>query len=138
MKVYFDTNILLDVLLQREPFLADSRRVWALAEQRRIEGLISVLTLPNVYYIARRVADRRLALAMVRQVRTTFHIVACTEQTIDRALASELPDFEDAIQYFCAGSAQADCILSRDAGHFAAAVIPVLSPEQFLATNSFH
>ena len=137
MKVYFDTNVLLDVLQARQPFVVESRRVWGLAEQRRIDGLISVLTLPNIYYVARRISDRSAALAMVRQVRVTFGILACDEGTVDRALASDFPDFEDAIQYFCASKARVDCVLTRDAGHFALAAVPVLSPEQFLATYTF-
>ncbi len=138
MRVFFDTNVLLDVLLDREPFAVHARRAWSLAEQRRIEGMISVLTLPNIYYIARRAADRDAALTMVRKIRTTFELVACDEVSVDRALATEFADFEDAIQYMGATSAHADCILTRDAGHFPSDAIAVLAPEQFLALHSFN
>lgn len=137
MKVFFDTNVLLDVLLRREPFLTDSRRVWSLAERGKAVGMLSVLTLPSIYYLARKAADHSAALAMIRLIRGTFSLVPFDQGILDQALASDFPDFEDAIQYFSARKAEADCILTRDAGHFASASIPVLSPEQFLVTYSF-
>lgn len=137
MKVFFDTNIILDVLRNREPFVQHSQAVWLLAEQGRIVGQVSALSFASIFYIARRFTDTGTAQDLLRQLRAVFQPVACDATVIDQSLASDFPDFEDAVQYFSARNAAADCIVTRDAKHFRNATIPVLSPEQFLTAHDF-
>jgi len=133
-RVFFDTNVLLDVLRQCEPFVRHAQPVWLLAERGRITGLVSTLSFSNIFYIVRRYTDAKTALKTLHLLRAAFTPVACDERMIDQALAARFADFEDAIQYFSARNAEADCIITRDAGHFGSAAIPVLTPAQFLAT----
>ncbi len=135
MRVFLDTNVLLDVLRDRAPFAEAARRVWLLAEQRQITGLVSAISFSNIFYILRRFTDAETALASLRLLRASFTPVACDTAVLDQALASALPDFEDAIQVVCALHADADCILTRDTAHFRGVALPVLSPEQFLAAG---
>ena len=137
MRVFLDTNVLLDVLGDRRPFVGQAKPIWLLVERGRIEGLVSALSFSNVFYILRKYAGAQTALASLRQLRATFTAVACDQGVIDRALASDFGDFEDAVQYFSARAADAACIVTRDPGHFVACSIPVLSPAQFLATHRF-
>ena len=134
MKVFFDTNVLLDVLRDRQPFVVPARQAWLLAERGQVTGLVSALSFSNIFYIVRRFADADTARRSLQQLRLNFTPVACDAGVVDRALAAEFADFEDALQYFSAVNAGADCLLTRDPAHFAAAAIPVLSPSQFLAT----
>jgi predicted nucleic acid-binding protein len=136
MRILVDTNVLLDVLLARPPWATDAARVWYLAETT-LTGYVSVLSYANAYYVIRRAADRETADKALRLLRATFHLVAFDQGMLDQSLASDFPDFEDAVQYVCARKARVECILTRDAGHFASSAIPVLSPDQFLATYSF-
>jgi predicted nucleic acid-binding protein len=136
-RTFLDTNVLLDVLRDRTPFVRQAHAVWMLAERGTVTGLVSTLSFSIVYYIVRRCTDAETAMRSLRQLRAIFTPVPCDARTIDRALASGVPDFEDAIQYFSARSAGAECLLTRDAVHFPAAAIPVLSPEQFLAIYHF-
>jgi len=82
VKIFLDTNVLLDVLLDRKPFYADSAAVWTLAERRTIEGLISAISFNNVYYVVRRLADRTRARRAVRLLSATFATVACDERVL--------------------------------------------------------
>lgn len=134
MKAFVDTNILLDVLGERQPFYTKSAVVWDLAESGQIDGLIAAVSFTNVFYIARKWGNMNSAREAVILVRDTFKAVSCTAQVINQAIDSEMADFEDAVQYFSALRATADCIVTRNSSDFPRySAIPILSPEEFLA-----
>ena len=137
MKAFVDTNVLMDVLLDREPFVADSQQIWLLAERGKLEGLVSVLSFPNIYYVLRKLSGAERAARTMTMLRDVFRPVACDEQILHQAIDAGFRDFEDAIQYFSALRAEADCIVSRNPKHFPSPDISVLTPTQFLATHSF-
>ena len=138
MKVFFDTNVLIDVLALRQPFYEDSAELWTLSERRTITGLVSVLTFTNTFYIVRRLADLKTARRALTLIRDAFNPVACDGDIIHRAIASKLGDFEDAIQYISAIQIGVDCIVSRNVSHFpASGECPALTPAEFLAAHSF-
>jgi len=137
MRVFVDTNVLLDTLLARPPWGLAAQQVWALAEGR-VDACIAALSHANVYYVARRHAGTPGARSAVQEVRRVFATVPCDNTIIDQALAAtDLPDFEDAIQYFSAIAANADCIVTRDAAGFPRATPPAMTPPQFLSRYSF-
>jgi predicted nucleic acid-binding protein len=136
MDVFLDTNVLLDVLAKREPFYEQSVAVWTLAEQGKVRGLVSVLSFSNIYYIVRRLRDRRAAAAALRLLRDTFTPVALDEQVLSQAMDAGLKDFEDAMQYFSALRAGAACLISRNPHHFPRSALSVLTPAEFLAGHS--
>lgn len=137
MNVFFDTNILLDVLANRKPFYDASLGVWALAEQQKIKGLVSTLSFSNIFYIVQRLNNAKSAWKAVKLMRDVFIPVTCDALVINKALDSDAVDFEDAIQYFSAINADAACIISRNVDHFPHSDVPVLTPREFLATYSF-
>jgi predicted nucleic acid-binding protein len=138
MRVFVDTNILLDVLAKRHPFFADSAAIWTLAETGKIEGLVSAVSFTNIFYVVRKLADAKTALRMLVLLRDSFHAVACDHQIVSQAIDSGIKDFEDAVQYHSALHAGADCIVSRNPDHFPRTMdCPVVSPAEFLATNAF-
>ena len=136
MRVFLDTNVLLDVLAAREPHFEAAARVWTLAEEGRLEGLVSPLSFSNIYYIASKSAGRAQARRMLRSLQGVFRVATCDDQIVRQAVDAEWDDFEDAVQYFSAVHAKADCLVSRNADHFADSEIPVLSPAEFLATQA--
>jgi len=137
MNVFLDTNVLMDVLLGRKPFAAQSRRIWFLAERGKFRGLIAAMTFPNVYYIVRKVRGAEAARTMLTMLRSTFTPVALDGQIVNQALDARFAGFEDALQYFSALRADAACLITRNPGHFPRAQMPVLSPAEFLALYSF-
>src|SRR3972149_10498982 len=102
MKVFYDTNVLLDVLMAREPFFRDSAKVWTLAELGRVEGHLSAVSFLNIFYLMQRKRGRTAAAGAVRRMFEIFKAVACDSLIINQAIDSDLPDFEDAVQYFSA------------------------------------
>jgi predicted nucleic acid-binding protein len=123
MSVFFDINVLLDVLAKRELFHEDSAGIWTLAEQDKIHGLASALSFSNIYYIVRRLKDRRTAERAMRVLRNTFD--------------AGMKDSEDAIQYFSALRAESACLVSRNPDHFPRSPLPIVTPAEFLAAHSF-
>ena len=134
MNVFLDTNILLDVLVRREPVYAASAEVWTLAETGRIAGFVSALSFPNVFYILRRATNRRAADKAVSILRDVFRPVDLDQQILNQAIDADMKDFEDAIQFFSAIRARAACLITRNPKHFPAGDIPIQTPAEFLAT----
>ena len=137
MNVFFDTNVLMDVLLDRQPFVVESERVWFLADRGKVRGLVSVLSFPIIYYVVRKVRGADGARSMLAMLRDTFTAAPLDEQILNQAMDAKFADFEDAIQYFSALRAGAECLLTRNVGHFPDSGLRVFSPEEFLAAHSF-
>lgn len=138
MKTFVDTNVLVDVLSKREPFYADSAAIWTLAEQGKIVGMVSAVSITNIYYVVRRLSHTKQARRALTLLRDTFQLVACDARVLNQAIDSSFKDFEDAVQYVSALQAGADALVTRNPGHFPnTADCPVLTPSEFLAAHSF-
>ncbi len=132
-RVLFDTNVVLDVLLNREPWVGDSSAAWQANDSGHIIGYISACALTDVFYIARRLTTLEKARAAVRICLEAFEVCAVDLPTL--RLAETLPgdDFEDNLQIACASSADLDVILSRDKTGFQEALMSVMTPAELLA-----
>ena len=132
MTVLLDTNVLLDVLLAREPFLGDSRAVWDACDAGRLEGYISAVTLTTIFYITRHAAGKAKALECVRTCLEAFTVSATTRQTLDAAFELTGLDFEDNVQIATAASQSLEGIVTRDRTGYTASRIPVFTPPELL------
>ena len=128
MKVFIDTNIVLDFLQDRQPFVEDAVRLFERVDNGEIEGFIAATTITNIYYIVRRVAGVQAAQNAIAQVLTDLHICAVDRSVLEQALSLNFRDFEDAVQYASGIAYGVDVIVTRDASGFIDAEIPVMSP----------
>lgn len=130
-KIFIDTNILLDVALQRSSFMQDAARIWGDCESGKVKGFISAISLNNMHFIMAKLIGKDRALEAVRICMSIFTVVPLDEKIL--RLAVELPhkDFEDAIQLFSAVQAKAECVVTRDANHFPNDYLPILSPKEY-------
>ena len=133
MKVFLDTNLLLDVLAQRLPFYKASAQIWSLAESNQLEAFISAISFNNVYYVVRKREGKRKARNSISLLRDVFSIAPVDTRIIHQAIDSVMDDFEDAIQFYSAARIQASRLITRDPGHFPKDTVPIVSPEEFLA-----
>lgn len=141
LSVLLDTNILLDVLLIRQPFAVSSRKVWDAHDLGIIEGFVSTLSLATVFYVSTNTRSKKLgysnAAAMsaartdVQTCLNTFQICSVGYQDVRLALAMPGSDVEDNIQLACAYKQRLAAIVTRDK-KFAGSTIPVLSPAALL------
>lgn len=133
MKLFLDTNVVIDVIAAREPFVADSTAVFNLCETGKVEGIISALTLCTISYILRKYVTPGTMRAKLQLFRNVLTPVDLSVSLLDKALASSISDFEDAVQFYTAVYSEADYIITRNAKHFPSNHIPVLSPTDYLA-----
>lgn len=131
MKVFVDTNVLLDVILARQPFVDHSRLVLEAGEQGKVQLYTSSLSLMNVHYIVESSRSKPVARAAVMTLRSFIEVSAVDESTLDRALEIDSFDFEDAVQYFSQDGI-CDVIVTRDKKGFREFRSPSLTPEEFL------
>lgn len=132
MKLFLDTNILIDVLEGREPFLKSSANILELGLKGTVQLYASPLTLINCIYIVRKTAGYKTVTESVRLLRNILRISPMTEKEFDLAMDATAPDAEDMLQYYSALSAGCDCIITRNPKHFPKDGLPVLTAEEFL------
>ena len=134
--VLYDTNILLDVILNRAPHVRASAAALDLVGQGKVEGYVAGHAVTTIAYLVQRekgAAEARKALA---HLLSRVHVAPVTDTSVRRALTLEFGDLEDAV---CAASAQeAGCtvIVTRNPQHFRKGEPPALLPEAFLASQA--
>ncbi len=133
MRVIFDLNVLLDVLLNRAPHATDSAAALRLAETHIVEGYLCAAGVDTLDYLLIRGLDRKQARFHLGNVRKTLHIAAVTEAVIDAALALNWPDLEDAIVHESARLCGVDAIVTRNPVDFSTASLPIFGPKQLTA-----
>lgn len=133
MKILFDNNVILDVLLNRQPFVVHAQQLFALIETATIDGAIAATSINDLYYILTKLQGKLLAKETIRQLLLNFSVVNVTEPVIVLAMNSQMNDLEDAILDCAAWHSDVDAIVTRDINDFAKALTPVYTPQQLLA-----
>ena len=123
MKVLLDTNVIVDVALERQPYFSDSETVLSFVELGQMEGYISASTFSDFYYIIRKEKGRNLALEFLREIATFCQVATVDRAVISIALTANFRDFEDAIQHSTAVVNHSDAIVTRNPQDF-----PVVTP----------
>ncbi|TVP62931.1 MAG: PIN domain-containing protein [Nodularia sp. (in: Bacteria)] len=138
MKVLLDTNIIIDIALERQPYFTNSETIFAFVEQGQIEGYISASTISDLYYIIRKQKGRDLTIEFLQQILTFCQIATVNQAVITMAFTTNFKDFEDAIQYSTAVVNQLDTIITRNPQYFPVVTPRILTPDQLIAelTNS--
>ena len=132
MKLFLDTNVVIDVIAAREPFVADSRAIFDLCETGKADGVVSALTLCTVAYVLRKFVTPGVMRTKLRDFRNVLTPIDLSVSLLDKAISSPISDFEDAVQFYTAAYSGADYIITRNVKHFPQDNIPVLTPTDFL------
>ena len=133
MNVLIDTNIVLDILLQREPYYENAVSISILSEKGYISSFISASAVTDVFYIAKKeLKNIDIVCELLKNILSIIHIASVTENSIHEALDLEWDDFEDAVQYISGKNVSADYIITRNPKDFNNSLINIISPEEFL------
>lgn len=135
MKLFIDTNVVLDLLQYREPWVHDTLVLFQLAKEKRVELIVTDLTFVNVVYIAGKNVDKKKLNETLIGLKKYLTIVPIGDACIEQALSGDYADFEDAVQCFAAKREKVDYILSRDEKGFYMSEISVMNVTEFL--NSY-
>ena len=133
MKVLFDTNVVLDVLLARGPHAAVAARLFALVDSERIDGAVCATTVTTVAYVATKAVGGKQAQKLLRQLLDLFAVAGVGRQVLEGALRLDFEDVEDAVIHEAARAWGAAGIVTRSGRDFARASLPVFDPAELLA-----
>lgn len=132
MKVFVDTNVLLDYLLERKDFVEEAKSIFLLGNAGHISIMITDLSVANVAYITRNKIPLEQFFSTLSVLRRFCKVISMGEDVVDKAIKARWSDFEDSLQYFAAIQAAADCIITRNVKDFYNSEIPVLEPSAFV------
>jgi len=132
MKVLFDTNVILDALLEREPFVTPAVLLLAKVEMGDLQGYLCATSITTIFYLAARVKGRSTATQMIESLLRLFEVAPVNRFVLEEALQGESSDFEDAVLYASAELVGVDAVVTRDRKGFESAKMPVFSPVELL------
>ena len=132
MRTLLDTDVVLDVILAREPFAKDAAEFLDLGEQGLFEPYISAITPLNIFYIARKAKAVRDLRQAIQRLLETVGVCPIDKSILTSAFELRFVDYEDAVQHESATAAGVEAIVTRDIHDYKYATLPVFTPEDFL------
>lgn len=133
MKVLLDVNVILDVLLARKPWAADSALLLDAAERGRVKAYAAGHTITTAYYIVARNSSARKAATAVTDILRIVEIVPIEAVDFAQALVLGMPDFEDAVQAAAAAKVGAEFVATRNVRDYRKSPITARTPSELLA-----
>lgn len=134
-RVLIDTNIVIDLLAQRDLFYPDAAALFSMADKKELRLTISSLTLANTNYILSKLKNPKEARSILRKFKVLVEVLNLDDKITELALSDEsFTDFEDGLQYYSAIENDVEIIVTRNKKDFKNANLPVLSPPEFLAS----
>jgi predicted nucleic acid-binding protein len=131
-RLFLDTNVVLDLLGEREPFYNSAAKIATLADKGEIDLVVSALTYSTVYYLLSRFEDKELVKEKIRKFKVITETSDLTDKIVDKGLSSKYSDFEDSLQYYCAIKMDCKLLITRNGKDFRESEIPVLTPDEYL------
>ena len=132
MKVLIDTNVILDVLMNRAAFVDASAQVLRYCEVGKIEGFVCALSIPNIVNIMRKELDPEGIKEIVQRLRSIVGIADLKGRDLINAVSLDFNDYEDAVQSACAERIGAELIVTRNVGDFINSRVPAIRPLELL------
>jgi len=134
MRILIDTNIILDILLKREPFFESSYGALKQAIINDIECLVSATAVTDIFYLLRKGlgGDTGQAKESLERLLQIVMVADVIDLDIHTALSDSIPDFEDSVVHAVAVRHQAEYIMTRNTKDFAGTVVPAITPQDFL------
>ncbi|MBG1263030.1 PIN domain-containing protein [Nostoc sp. BAE] len=133
-RVLFDSDVLLDILAQRQPFIVASARALNTVMQNQVQGYVSGHAVTNIFYILRRQVSNEEARERLAKLLQHLEVASVTDEVIRQALNSPIKDFEDAVTSAAALTAGLEIIVTRNTPDFVASLVPAMLPDEFLTT----
>jgi predicted nucleic acid-binding protein len=133
--VFLDTNILMDILANRQPFYKSSSEIYKLGLSKKVIYYTSSNTIVTLHYLLKRFIEEDKIRMALDEITDVIIIIPVDKNIIKKSLKSSHKDFEDAIQITTAQSINTmDCIITRDLKDFKFSEINVYTPDEFLNT----
>ena len=132
--LFLDTNVVIDILVNREPFAENAEKIFNHSFKKRINIFISAVTYNNIFYILRKEYSQKQTIKCLVDLMKITEVIGVTKSILESSLKSEFNDFEDAIQYYSATSInKMDVIVTRNIKDFKKSDLPVLTPDEVIS-----
>jgi len=131
-RVFVDTDVVLDLLGERQPFYKGSAQLFSKADKREVKLYVSSLSFANTHYVLRKKFPDREARKILSGLKVLVSVLPVNDKIIDLALASNFSDFEDAIQYHVATENNMTTLITRNLKDYRLAKIPVMTADTYL------
>lgn len=132
-RVLVDVNVVLDVLLARQPHVDASSDLWSLVEEGTVEGLLSAHAVTTIHYLNARSIGPRIARETTEAILSVFDVAAVDAPVLSAAVALGWKDFEDAVTAAAARRARCDAIVTRNPRDFKRSPVRVMAPAEAVA-----
>lgn len=130
--IFLDTNVLIDLFAQREPFFEPMLKVLSLAESGEIKVNVSAISFVNMHYVLVKIENEKVVREKLSKLSSLVTVLPIDEKIISLSLASNFDDFEDATQYYSALVSKSDVIVTRNKKDFKNSMIPVFRAEEYI------
>ena len=132
MVLLIDTNIILDVLMNRSDFVKESSLVWKICETKKARGYISTLAYADMMYVMRKQLTPTLIAEVFNKLKFIFEFASFSKPILEKAVNAKWSDFEDAVQSTIAEAVHANYIITRNTKDYLYSKVPALTPSEFL------
>lgn len=132
IRALLDTNVILDLVLNRQGFVENAIRIFQYIDEKRLEGYMTATTVTDIYFVSEREKDRIYAALALRKLIVVLGVLPVDGSTIREALNSPIKDFEDAVQTEAAKAMSMDFIVTRNKRDFSCSSVPAASPEEMI------
>ncbi len=133
MKVLFDTNVLLDFLLDRSPFADAAAALLSFVERGQIQGFACANTFTTIFYFARKAVGGIEARKQIQALLSLLDVAPVNRAALESAASGQVRDFEDAVIVESGALVNVDIIVTRNEKDFAKSSIPAHSPQSLHA-----
>ena len=133
MKVYLDTNVIIDATASREPWNVPAEKIILLASEDKIDVVLSASAVTDIYYICNKAfRDELKTRETIKTLITLFTVTDVKKRDLQEALNLKIADFEDALVCSCAKRTNCQYIITRNIKDFENSPVPAITPQEFL------
>ena len=132
MNILIDTNVVLDILLHRQPWYTNAVLIFGLSKRDLVKSFVTASAITDIFYICQKQQGKSAAKEAIKRLFQVFFPATVTDSQIYQALDLDWGDFEDSVQFIVGESLSVDYIVTRNTQDFSYSSIPILTPEQFI------
>lgn len=138
MRVLLDANVVLDLLMEREPFSQLAQNIFLKIESKEIEGFLCPTSVTTLYYLLRKHLGKKECNEAIQTLLELFKVTSLDKNILQESVKNAGSDFEDSVIYTSASHAYVDTIITRDLSGFKNSPIKVVQPHEFLIDMETH
>ena len=132
MKIFLDSDVILDYLTAREPFLNEIKIIIDCGIKKKLKLFTSSLIIANVHYFISKTENSKQAIIKIDKLTKFIKILNVGESEILESIKSKFQDYEDSIQNCCASNSGMDLIVTRNIKDFKLSELPIMTPKELV------